>query len=199
MFRWNMRIHLASNSPRRMAVLTERYDEVVQHGLEEVDETPPPGTVGHQVLTICQLKADAVLASDPSTAIVVADTMIADPDDLSLSMGKPRDLAHAATMLHRLRGRHHQVWTATGVRALGEWRFWCESATVKFPSFSDEVMDHLLQTESWRGKAGAYDLHGEMGQHATLVDGEACTVLGLAASALEWLDELTEATDHMSG
>lgn len=194
-----MRIHLASNSPRRMALLTERYNEVVQRGLEEVDETPPSGTVGHQVLSICQRKAAAVTASDHSTAIVVADTMIADPDDVALSMGKPRDLTHAATMLHRLGGRHHQVWTATGVWALGEWRFWCESATVKFPAFSDDVMHHLLQTESWRGKAGAYDLHGEMGQHATLVDGDACTVLGLAASALEWLDELTEATRHMSG
>ena len=194
-----MRIQLASNSPRRMAMLTERYDEVVQRGLSDVDESPPSGPVDHQVLTICQRKAAAIAAPEPSSVVVVADTMIADPDDVSLSMGKPRDLVHAATMLHRLQGRHHQVWTATGVWSLGEWRFWCESATVAFPQFSHAEMDRLLHSGSWRGKAGAYDLHGEMGQHATLVDGQACVVLGLAQSALDWLDDLVQASGHMSG
>ena len=192
-FRRLMRLCLASNSQRRMVMLSDRFETVVQEGLDGVDETPPIGTVDHQVLTICRRKADAVHVGQDGVVVVVADTMIADPDDMSVSLGKPLDMTHAASMLVRLQGRRHQVWTATGVHAMGTWTFWCEAATVSFPEFPTDVLDELLQSGSWKGKAGAYDLHGAMGEHARLVDGEACVVLGLAQGALESLEVLNAA------
>ena len=105
---------LASNSPRRYALIQPLFPDLHHEGLGGVDETPPSGPVGEQVSAICHRKVDAV--PDPThSLVIVADTMLSDPDEHSLSMGKPRDLAHAATMLLRLSGRLHQVWSATAV------------------------------------------------------------------------------------
>ena len=184
-----MDVWLASNSPRRFALLEGMFPRLRHERLLDVDETPPSGTVEHQVLTICQRKAAAIPESNHEI-IIVADTMLSDPDDHSLSMGKPRDLAHAATMLHRLSGRKHQVWTATAVRWNATWHTWCESAVVSIPELTPDQLGALLTSGSWKGKAGGYDLAGPMGEHARLVEGDTSTVLGLAGSAMVFLDSL---------
>ena len=180
---------LASNSPRRYALIQPLFPDLHHAGLDGVDETPPSGTVGEQVSTICHRKADAVPDTTHSL-VIVADTMLSDPDEHSLSMGKPRDLAHAATMLLRLSGRLHQVWSATAVRWNGVWHRWCESAVVSIPELTADQMDALLTSNSWVGKAGGYDLAGPMGEHARLVKGDESTVLGIAGGAMEFLEVL---------
>jgi len=184
-----MDVWLASNSQRRFALLVHLFPNLHHEGLAGVDETPPSGTVEHQVLTICRRKAGA-LPETNHELVIVADTMLSDPDDHSLSMGKPRDRTHAAIMLHRLSGRLHQVWSATGVRWNGTWHFWCEASLVSIPELSDEQLDELLSSDSWEGKAGGYDLHGPMGQHARLVEGAESTVLGFAGEAMAFLETL---------
>ena len=187
-----MNVWLASNSERRFALLSALFPNLHHEGLVGVDETPPIGTVEHQVLTICQRKADALPHSDHDV-VVVADTMLSDPDDHSLSMGKPHDRAQAALMLHRLSGRLHQVWSATGVRWKGTWHYWCEASVVAVPDLTDEQLEALLDSASWKGKAGGYDLHGPMGEHARLVDGAESTVLGFAGEAMRFLETLASA------
>ena len=105
-------------------------------------------------------------------------------------MGKPRDLAHAATMLHRLSGRKHQVWTATAVRWNDTWHTWCESAVVSVSDLAPDQLEALLTSGSWKGKAGGYDLAGPMGEYARLVEGDTSTVLGLAGGAMAFLESL---------
>ncbi|MEK9651215.1 MAG: Maf family protein [Poseidonia sp.] len=186
-----MKVWLASNSPRRYAMLHPLFPNLHQSGVEGVDETPPKAPVEQQVLDICRRKATAVTRFDHDL-IVVADTMLSDPDDHSLSLGKPRDRSHAAMMLHRLSGRMHQVWTATGLHWNGEWRFWVECAVVAFPEFTEAQLEALLDSGSWQGKAGGYDLAGPMGEHARLVEGDEATVLGVAGSAMALLKTLAE-------
>ena len=172
-------------------MLDPLFPHLHQSGVPGVDETPPIGSVDHQVLTICKRKAHAISDFNDVQVTVVSDIMISDPDDHSLSMGKPADAAEAAMMLHRLSGRRHQVWSATGVHFMGKWTFFCEFALVEFPTFSDEVLLNLIRSGSWKGKAGGYDLHGPMGEHARLVDGSESVVLGLAQSAMEMLEQLS--------
>lgn len=167
------------------------FNDLHQEGVPGVDETPPSGTVDHQVLEICKRKA-AGIANPKHDLVVVADTMLSDPDDHSLSLGKPRDRHHAALMLHRLSGRHHQVWTATGIHFNGEWRFWCEHAVVAIQPLTENQLEALLTSDSWKGKAGGYDLAGPMGEFASLVDGESSTVLGIAGEAMALLASLAD-------
>ena len=184
-----MDVWLASKSERRYALLSSLFPNLHHEGLARVDETPPNGTVEHQVMTICQRKAGALPDSDHEV-VIVADTMLSDPDDHSLSMGKPRDRTHAAIMLHRLSGRLHQVWSATGVRWNGTWHYWCEASVVAIPELTTDQLDELLSSNSWKGKAGGYDLHGPMGEYARLVEGAESTVLGFAGEAMTFLEML---------
>lgn len=184
-----MDVWLASNSERRYALLSSLFPNLHHEGLAGVDETPPNGTVERQVMTICQRKAGALPDSDHEV-VIVADTMLSDPDDHSLSMGKPRDRTHAAIMLHRLSGRLHQVWSATGVRWNGTWHYWCEASVVAIPELTTDQLDELLSSNSWKGKAGGYDLHGPMGEYARLVEGAESTVLGFAGEAMTFLEML---------
>ena len=144
-------------------MLDALFQDFQHAGMEGVDESPPSGSVDHQVLTICKRKADAISDSHDFDVVIVSDTMISDPDDHSLSMGKPTDAVEAAMMLHRLSGRRHQVWSATGIYFMQKWNFYCEVAVVEFPYFDDAVLKDLIQSNSWVGKAGGYDLHGAMG------------------------------------
>ena len=54
----------------------------------------------------------------------------------------------------------------------------------------DDAFIDLIESESWLGKAGGYDLAGKMGAFATLVEGSESTVLGFTQESLEHLDEL---------
>ena len=138
----------------------------------------PSGSVDSQVLEICRRKSEAVPNNHGYQGVVVADTMIEDPDDPNVAIGKAHDELSAVSMIKRLSGRRHQVWSATGVQICGDWTFFVESAVVEIDELTVDEIAHLIETESWKGKAGSYDLAGEMGRHARLVDGDELAVLG---------------------
>jgi len=181
-----MRIVLASASARRRQVLTD-LGLIVEAAPTDAEEKRVEGTVESQVLAIAKAKATAVGSRHPGRIVVVADTMLADPDDPMQGLGQPSDEAAAVAMLLRLRGRRHRVWSAAGIRVTGTWTFQTASAVVELKGFSDDVLTELVTSGSWRGKAGGYDLEGAMGPHATVVDGAASTVLGLPDSTVNAL------------
>ena len=183
-----MGIWLASGSERRAQILRDRYGGVHVEALTDVDETPPTGSVSSQVLAICRRKAKAVPSGHGHNAVIVADTMVGDPDDINAAMGKASDESSALSMLKRLSGRRHQVWSATGIQICGDWTFFVEFAIVEVDELSIEEIGNLIESGSWIGKAGSYDLAGDMGNHARLIDGDELAVLGFAPSALRLLD-----------
>ena len=183
-----MGIWLASGSERRAQILQDRYGAVHIESLPDVDETPPTGSVSSQVLAICRRKAEAVPEGHGYQAVIVADTMVGDPDDANAAMGKADDETGALSMLKRLSGRRHHVWSATGIQVCGDWTFFVEFAVVDVDELSIEQLGKLIESGSWKGKAGSYDLAGQMGRHAKLIDGDEVTVLGFASSALRLLD-----------
>jgi len=180
-------VWLASQSPRRADMLQSLFPNIKCEGFSDVDETPGPGSVDAQVLSICQKKSEAVSDGHGFDLVIVCDTLLADPDDMDSVLGKPSDTVEAAVMLHRLSGRRHQVWSATGILLQGHWRFFVEHAIVEIDTLTDEQLVELVLNDSWKGKAGGYDLAGPMGEYARLVDGHESTVLGIAGEAMELL------------
>ena len=69
---------------------------------------------------------------------------------------------------------------------------WNSSATVNIDTLSDDVLEALVVSESWRGKAGSYDLAGAMGQYAEIIDGDEETVLGLCPQTFDYLRSILE-------
>ena len=122
--------------------------------------------------------------------------MIEDPDDHRLSIGKPKDALSAASNLIRLAGRKHRVWSSTSVllprkvaNGNAEWDILnrTSSATVEFSELGDDEIYKLISSESWKGKAGGYDLAGMAGQFCRVIEGEEVTVLGFSPAAVNIL------------
>ena len=182
-----MSLILASSSLRRKIILESLGFEVEVQPLFDVDETPPIGAhVREQVRQICQRKAEAWSSNDVDL-VIVSDTMIEHPENPCISIGKPNDELEARSMLELLSGRRHNVCTTTKIFVDGAWEEFSNISTVEFSELSSHELNDLIVSQSWVGKAGAYDLHGDMGQFATVIEGGEYTVLGLAKDAVEFL------------
>ena len=185
-----MRILLASASERRGAILRDLFPNIEQRSLKDVDESVPADVLSQQVRTVASRKASAVQLDASFDVHVVADTLVEDPDDERQALGKPESKEQAISMLLRLRGRRHRVWSATMVHASNGWQSSVEHAIVEIDDFSDDVLVELIESNSWLGKAGGYDLAGVMGQHAKLIEGSEYTVLGITQASLNLLIDL---------
>ncbi|MAV44123.1 MAG: hypothetical protein CMA30_06575 [Euryarchaeota archaeon] len=185
-----LRVWLASGSSRRQQMLEDIFPNLVCRALDGVDESAEKAEVSQQVLEIAKKKSDAIKDNSNFDLIIVSDTMLADPDIDNASIGKPSDEVEAAMMLHQLSGRRHRVWSSTGVYFSGHWKFFTDSAIVEIKQLSDEELVELVLSNSWQGKAGGYDLAGEMSKYAKLVDGGESTVLGIAESAMQLLNQI---------
>ena len=209
-------ILLASASQRRNDWLSEFLagggSEIEARPLISSEPAPSNGLdVGVQTEATCMAKAAAaaremVISGASHDLVIVADTLVEDPEDPLVAMGKPGDVISATAMLLRLSGRRHRVWSSTallwpsgsdreGAEVLhGGWSadIWTESAIVEFNDLSADTLADLILSDSWIGKAGAYDLAGEAGSNAVLVEGHEVTVLGFAPSAV---DALLDALD----
>lgn len=206
-------VRLASSSSRRRQWLLERYANISLDfgGLIGEESLPPNGrSVRDQVDFILNQKIERARLEHHLTISkeeepnsprcanlwIVADTLVEDPHDQFLSLGQPRDSIAALHMLTNLSGRRHLVWSGTAVldfsvpsvvvhRSI-------ESATVEFNQLSNDEFAQLIESGSWQGKAGAYDLAGPAGAHAHLVSGHEITVLGLSHASIEYLDGVLE-------
>ena len=185
-----LRVWLASGSSRRQQMLENIFPNLVCQALDGVDESAEEAEVSQQVFEIANKKSAAIKENTDFDLIIVSDTMLADPDIDNVSIGKPTGEVDAAMMLHRLSGRRHRVWSSTGIYFLGHWKFFTDCAIVEIKQLSDEELVELVLSKSWLGKAGGYDLAGDMSKYAKLVDGDESTVLGIAGSAMELLNQI---------
>ena len=206
------RILLASKSERRISWLKENLEDsdfrFFSSALKSTEIKPPQGfEVNKQVEIVCQSKAENARIENKLSlnrrdenydAILVSDTMIEDPDDHRLSIGKPKDALAATSNLIRLAGRKHRVWSSTSIllplevaTGKADWdilnRTSC--ATVEFSELGDDEIYELISSESWKGKAGGYDLAGTSGQFCRVVEGEEVTVLGFSPDAVDVLKQ----------
>ena len=204
------RILLASNSERRISWLKENLEDsdfrFFSSALKSTEIKPPQGfEVSKQVEIVCQSKAENARIENKLSlnrrdenydAIMVSDTMIEDPDDHRLSIGKPKDALTATSNLIRLAGRKHRVWSSTSIllplevaTGKADWdilnRTSC--ATVEFSELGDDEIYNLISSGSWKGKAGGYDLAGTAGKFCRVVEGEEVTVLGFSPAAVDIL------------
>ena len=208
------RLHLASASERRLTWLKERFANFELSAAALIFEEPKPrwgAPVNEQVEFTCAAKAEAaaregvvsqMAGKELAEVVIVSDTIVADPDDPLMPMGKPEDEQHAMAMLLRLSGNRHRVWSSTalvyppngdGEHSLhGGWSadIWTDSAVVEFDELSQERLIELVSSESWKGKAGAYDLAGAASLDTRLVEGEEVTVLGFATTAISQLESI---------
>ena len=204
-------ILLASASERRRQILSEYLEDrdtclefcILREPEQEVSSGME---VNLQVESSCIKKAIAAVKERASEGenvadiILVSDTLVEDPDDQRAALGKPKDESNAAFSLIRLSGRRHRVWSSTAIvtREIGDisvgedWlaTIWTDYAIVEFVHMGEDDIIDLINCRSWEGKAGGYDLAGDAGKFARVVDGEEMTVLGFSNRAIDSLGGL---------
>ena|SRR6185312_6977926 len=172
-----MQLVLASSSPRRQALLAllglsfevypSEFHEHLTAGLSPIE----------QVRRFALEKARSVVLARPRALVLGSDTVI---DLDSRLLGKPVDLADARTMLTRLAGRSHHVYTAV---ALCDYEQNIESvkvatAEVRMKADDGQIYERYLATEESMDKAGAYAIQGNGGDLVERIHGDYTTVVG---------------------
>lgn len=171
-----LRLILGSGSPRRLELLA-------QLGLTPDDIRPPdidetPHAAERPMVYVARM------AREKSLAVPLAQGELALCADTTVFMGrrimgKAADRAEAERFLRALMGRRHAVATAVALR-LGD-QMWQRTVktTVKMKRLSEVELTGYLDSEDWRGKAGAYGIQGAAGAFVPWIQGSFTSVVGL--------------------
>ena len=202
----NMKIILASSSPRRAEIL-RAAGIAFEVCATPVDETVLPGENAHaMVARLAEAKARAAAAQTCAGGheyiIVGADTTVELDGE---NLGKPRDSTHAREMLAKLSGRTHHVLTGIFLLRLpgAAARVAVEKSAVTFAPLGEKEINAYVATGEPIGKAGAYAIQGLAGRYIPRIEGCYFNVVGLPLATLSvalqdmgWNDE-EESTSKM--
>jgi septum formation protein len=172
------RFILASASPRRRELLAQLgvpFEVVVADVTEHEDPATDPRTmVAHNAA----LKADWVSSRNPDALVLGADTTVFLD---GAAINKPRDLGEARSMLRRLAGREHTVFTGVAVRRLSAGLRIDQgvSSAVVFKPFGDAVIEDYLRLVNTLDKAGAYSIQEQTEMIIAGYRGSFSNIMGL--------------------
>jgi septum formation protein len=194
-----LKIILASNSPRRAEVLRDAGIPF-EICATQVDETAKQDESARaMVARLAEAKARAAAeqigASKGGSIVIGADTAVELDSEI---FGKPRDAAHAQEMLTALGGRTHHVLTGIFLIRLpeGSTRAAVESTAVTFAPLGRSEIDAYVASGEPMDKAGAYAIQGAAGRHISEIEGCYFNVVGLPLARLRallrdlgWVDQ----------
>lgn len=146
-------------------------------------ETPPETAARLARQKAADVAGNAAAAGiDPGALIVACDTLV---ECVGQVPGKPRDRAHARTMLELLSGREHHVysglciWPQDGRQPRVE----VARTTLRMDPLDEAQISEYLDSGQWEGKAGAFGYQDRVGW-LHIVDGSESNVIGLPLELL---------------
>ncbi len=168
---------LASASPRRRELLSRfgvPFRVVPARGKELAPEGLTPGEL---VKCLAEHKAAEVAGNeDADSVIVAADTVVEIDGEI---LGKPSGPADAGTMLRRLSGRTHRVWTGVCVRRGDRVLSEAECTAVFFRELEEDEICAYVATGEPLDKAGAYGYQDRACLFVERIEGDYFNVVGL--------------------
>lgn len=177
-----MRLVLASGSPRR-AELLERLGLDFEVMPAHIDETRRPDEApGDYVERLAREKALRVCG--PERLVIAADTAVVHEGHV---LGKPAHPEEARSMLRRLQGDTHEVFTGVAVAVANEVEAAVDVTEVRIMEMTDVEIADYVDTGEPMGKAGAYALQGRGGVFVERIVGSPFTVIGLPIHLLSRL------------
>ncbi len=174
---------LASASPRRQQLLKglELDFEVI---VKPTDESFPSSLKAQHIpLHIAKAKAkefEAELSSDE--IIITADTIVWIDDHV---MNKPADKQEAISMLSRLSGNFHHVYTGVCIKSTDKEILFFDETKVHFNELSVQEIEHYIDVYQPFDKAGSYGAQDWIGLVAIRkLEGSYFNVMGLPVHLL---------------
>ena len=182
------RLVLASASPRRRELLAELglHPEVRP---PNVDETPHADESPDAYVTrLAFEKAGADVQADEvslgaDTVVVLGETIL----------GKPKDTAEAAEMLHRLSGHSHRVITGFCIHDLRKNKEGVQAVAteVRFKRLTATEIEKYIAVGESMDKAGAYAVQGVGAYLVDSMSGSYTNVVGLPlCQTVEMMEEM---------
>ncbi|HVR31870.1 MAG TPA: Maf family protein [Acidimicrobiia bacterium] len=169
-----MDLVLASGSPRRAALL-ESLGLGFRIVVPDVDESRlPDEEPDHYVERIARLKVAVV--DEPGAVVIAADTAVVHEGRV---LGKPIHPAEARSMLSRLSGDRHAVFTGVAVASGETVSSTVERSLVRMTEMTDNEIDRYVASGEPIDKAGSYALQGLGAMFVESVDGSPSNVIGL--------------------
>ena len=171
-----LKILLASSSQRRIELIGELghdFEVVIPDAVEDgVSQDPVERAEGN-----AERKARS-LEERPGHIIIGADTIILFDGEI---LGKPDGAGEAVSMLRKLSGKPHIVYTGVSVinSNTGEVVTRHEKTTVWFKELDDETIEGYVGTGEPLDKAGAYGIQGKGGALVERIEGSYSNVVGL--------------------
>ncbi|MFW6264862.1 MAG: Maf family protein [Bacillota bacterium] len=172
------RLVLASRSPRRMELLNMlgfEFTIVPGNVKEEKFSNLPPVDM---VKKLAEAKAKDILSLVEETVVIAADTIVL-LDDIIL--GKPSNREEAISILSKIQGKKHQVFTGFAVYDTVSDNLIVDydKTDVFMRSISDAEIRAYVATGEPMDKAGAYGIQGIGGIFVEKIIGSYFTVMGL--------------------
>ncbi len=180
-----MNFILASASERRQELLKRILSEFTIK-VSQFDEEliPYDGDPRSYVKSLALEKAKVLSADSPRDAYILgADTVVFFNEKI---LGKPADAQEAFQMIKMIQGKTHDVHT--GIALIQNERNISDTLSVKtkvcFAPMDDEEIKTYLNTNEWKGKAGAYGIQGYASQFIRGIQGDYYNVMGLPLQEL---------------
>lgn len=169
---------LASASPRRrqlLAGLGLPFEAIAVELDEQGVNEPTPDRL---VRRLAVEKAERVARQRPDAIVIGADTVVVHGGEV---LGKPRDASDAVTMLRRLSGQTHHVYTGVAVVCQAEGRELVEHevTAVTFGELTPRAIERYVASGEPLDKAGAYGIQGVGATLVRRVEGCYFNVVGL--------------------
>lgn len=178
-----MKIVLASNSPRRREILSNiglDFDVIPSNIAEETKEKEPENIV----MDLSRKKALCVAEKlDDDSIVIGADTVVVIDGEI---LGKPKDKGEAFSMLRKLSGRWHKVYTGVSMVSLKNRKFIndYESTDVYIKNLSNDMILNYIEKGECLDKAGSYAIQGYGALIVERINGDYFNVVGLPISKL---------------
>jgi septum formation protein len=178
---------LASRSPQRRAILEQLGIEfrVVPAEVEEETAGDPRRLVVENALrkarAVARAEGRSAGADAPRERILGVDTEVFLDGQV---FGKPADEAEAETLLRRLSGRTHEVWSGIALVAGGDERSATACTRVRFRRLEAPDLRWYLASDEWRDRAGGYAIQGRGAALVESIEGDFWNVVGLPVQEL---------------
>jgi septum formation protein len=175
-------IILGSQSPRRQQLLKEiipNFDIQVK----QVEEIYPLHLKKEEIcMFLSKLKSDAFGNLENNQMVITSDTIVCLEEEV---LGKPKNAKDAFSMLTKLSGNKHTVYTGVTVRTNHKTETFYDATHVTFYELTEEELKFYIEKCRPFDKAGSYGIQEWMGYVGIQkMEGEFYNVMGLPVHKL---------------
>ena len=134
---------------------------------------------------LCQEPRLADITDGGDFMVIGADTIVVCDGD---RLGKPKDAADARSMLKRLSGRRHEVYTGVAIYTrrdgVTQRQVFCECTKVDMYPISEAQAQWYIRSKEPMDKAGGYGIQGRGAVFIRGIEGDYYNVVGLPLAKL---------------